>query len=231
MNGPGEVLHAFDAEAGEELSVYAGEEVSLIYLPIASLKQAVYLQMQAWLQDTHLPSSCSANRLGVPVLRGLPAQSPEIIVCEGCHSCCWLLQTLGSPVWSPDGHGWVQVEVVAEVDGWLHCVASNGAKGLVPSSYVRLLGAGELPGLQQQPSRVVGLHAFAAHIQCQLCTMSSQLDHQWTDNTPCPLIHVPNCYLPNMHSHHSAMQGLLGHCNRRSLPVFCLSSCPGCPAA
>lgn len=30
MNGPGEVLHAFDAEAGEELSVYAGEEVRLM---------------------------------------------------------------------------------------------------------------------------------------------------------------------------------------------------------
>ena len=30
MNGPGEVLHAFDAEAGEELSVYAGEEVRLL---------------------------------------------------------------------------------------------------------------------------------------------------------------------------------------------------------
>ena len=27
VNGPGEVLHAFDAEAAEELSVYAGEEV------------------------------------------------------------------------------------------------------------------------------------------------------------------------------------------------------------
>ena len=52
--------------------------------------------------------------------------------------------------------------MVAEVDGWLHCVASNGAKGLVPSSYVRLLGVGELPSLQQQPSSVVGLHASAA---------------------------------------------------------------------
>jgi hypothetical protein len=28
VNGPGEVLHAFDAEAAEELSVYAGEEAS-----------------------------------------------------------------------------------------------------------------------------------------------------------------------------------------------------------
>ncbi len=33
VNGPGEVLHAFDAEAGEELSVYAGEEVRLPWLP------------------------------------------------------------------------------------------------------------------------------------------------------------------------------------------------------
>ncbi len=35
----------------------------------------------------------------------------------------------------------MQVEVVAEVDGWLHCVASNGSKGLVPASYVTLLRA------------------------------------------------------------------------------------------
>ncbi|CAL8471398.1 g10940 [Coccomyxa elongata] len=34
-----------------------------------------------------------------------------------------------------------EVEVVAEVDGWLHCVASNGSKGLVPASYVVLLRA------------------------------------------------------------------------------------------
>ncbi len=55
----------------------------------------------------------------------------------------------------------VQVEVVAEVDGWLHCVASNGAKGLVPSSYVRLLGAGDMSGLHQQPSSAVSVHASA----------------------------------------------------------------------
>ena len=30
VNGPGEVLHAFDAEAAEELSVYAGEQVGPI---------------------------------------------------------------------------------------------------------------------------------------------------------------------------------------------------------
>ena len=30
VNGPGEVLHAFDAEAAEELSVYAGEQVRRI---------------------------------------------------------------------------------------------------------------------------------------------------------------------------------------------------------
>ena len=51
----------------------------------------------------------------------------------------------------------MQVEVVAEVDGWLHCVASNGAKGLVPSSYVRILGAGETAGFQQQSSSVVSM--------------------------------------------------------------------------
>lgn len=33
VNGPGEVLHAFDAEAAEELSVYAGEEVRLSSRP------------------------------------------------------------------------------------------------------------------------------------------------------------------------------------------------------
>lgn len=52
----------------------------------------------------------------------------------------------------------MQIEVVAEVDGWLHCVASNGAKGLVPSSYVHLLGAGENPELQQQYSNKVSTH-------------------------------------------------------------------------
>lgn len=36
VNGPGEVLHAFDAEAAEELSVYAGEEAS----PFPPLKGA-----------------------------------------------------------------------------------------------------------------------------------------------------------------------------------------------
>ena len=36
VNGPGEVLHAFDAEAAEELSVYAGEEAS----PFLRLKSA-----------------------------------------------------------------------------------------------------------------------------------------------------------------------------------------------
>ncbi len=61
----------------------------------------------------------------------------------------------------------VQVEVVAEVDGWLHCVASNGAKGLVPSSYVRLLGAGESSGLQQQYSAVC-MHAITLILCCQL---------------------------------------------------------------
>ena len=36
VNGPGEVLHAFDSEAAEELSVYAGEEAS----PFPPLKVA-----------------------------------------------------------------------------------------------------------------------------------------------------------------------------------------------
>ena len=36
--------------------------------------------------------------------------------------------------------------MVAEVDGWLHCVSSRGDKGLVPSSYVQMLqSAGEGP--------------------------------------------------------------------------------------
>ena len=34
----------------------------------------------------------------------------------------------------------VQVDVEAEVDGWLHCVNRYGVKGLVPSSYIRILG-------------------------------------------------------------------------------------------
>lgn len=39
------------------------------------------------------------------------------------------------------------MEVVAEVDGWLHCLASSGAKGLVPASYVALIGG----GVEQSP--------------------------------------------------------------------------------
>ena len=58
----------------------------------------------------------------------------------------------------------MQVEVVAEVDGWLHCMASNGAKGLVPSSYVQLLGAGGSNGLQQQ-------YSSAVSVQQQLCML------------------------------------------------------------
>lgn len=33
----------------------------------------------------------------------------------------------------------------AEVDGWLHCVNRYGIKGLVPASYIRLLGSNESP--------------------------------------------------------------------------------------
>lgn len=43
----------------------------------------------------------------------------------------------------------MQVEVVAEVDGWLHCMATNGSKGLVPASYVTLLNADQ----QSKPFR------------------------------------------------------------------------------
>jgi hypothetical protein len=56
----------------------------------------------------------------------------------------------------------LQVEVVAEVDGWLHCLASNGAKGLVPASYVELLGGGNL---SPRPSSSVGYQV----LHCALC--------------------------------------------------------------
>ncbi len=47
VNGPGEVLHAFDAEAGEELSVYAGEEVMLTRLHTGDLEPSpIYLCKQ-----------------------------------------------------------------------------------------------------------------------------------------------------------------------------------------
>ena len=39
----------------------------------------------------------------------------------------------------------MQVDIEAEVDGWLHCVNRYGIRGLVPSSYVRILGANEGP--------------------------------------------------------------------------------------
>ena len=63
----------------------------------------------------------------------------------------------------------LQVEVVAEVDGWLHCMASNGAKGLVPSSYVQLLGAGGSNGLQQQYSSAVSVHQHLCMLLVKLC--------------------------------------------------------------
>jgi len=39
----------------------------------------------------------------------------------------------------------VQVDVEAEVDGWLHCVNRYGIRGLVPASYIRILGANDGP--------------------------------------------------------------------------------------
>ena len=68
----------------------------------------------------------------------------------------------------------LQVEVVAEVDGWLHCIASNGAKGLVPSSYVQLLGAGGSNGLQQQYSDAVSARQQLYMLPIRLC-----LRHPW----------------------------------------------------
>ena len=37
----------------------------------------------------------------------------------------------------------LQVDIEAEVDGWLHCVNQYGVKGLVPATYIRILGANE----------------------------------------------------------------------------------------
>ena len=39
----------------------------------------------------------------------------------------------------------MQVDVEAEVEGGLHCANRYGIRGLVPSSYVRILGANEGP--------------------------------------------------------------------------------------
>ncbi len=88
------------------------------------------------------------------------------------------------------------------MDGWLHCVASNGAKGLVPSSYVRLLGAGE----HARPA--------AAALQCGEACMPLQLHTASCagcgaiPSSPCGLIDnmpcLPSMYrlagLPNMYS-------------------------------
>lgn len=46
------------------------------------------------------------------------------------------------------------MEVVAQVDGWLHCVGAGGARGLVPASYVRLAAG--------SPQRVSPFAAAAA---------------------------------------------------------------------
>ena len=39
-----------------------------------------------------------------------------------------------------------QVEVQAEVDGWLHCANQYGVRGLVPATYIRILSSDEGPG-------------------------------------------------------------------------------------
>ncbi|KAK9794598.1 hypothetical protein WJX73_004152 [Symbiochloris irregularis] len=46
-----------------------------------------------------------------------------------------------------------EVEVEAEVDGWLHCISSRGAKGLVPATYVRMLAPGEHAAPASPPPR------------------------------------------------------------------------------
>ena len=48
----------------------------------------------------------------------------------------------------------LQVEVEAEVDGWLHCISARGDKGLVPATYVRMLAPGEhAPSPASPPAR------------------------------------------------------------------------------
>ena len=50
----------------------------------------------------------------------------------------------------------LQVDVEAEVDGWLHCVNARGRKGLLPASYLRIVGPGEAAtprSARRQPSQ------------------------------------------------------------------------------
>lgn len=65
-----------------------------------------------------------------------------------------------------------QVEVEAEVDGWLHCISNRGAKGLVPATYVRMLAPGEHAAPPSPPprshSRKIS-YDFFSQVRCCAC--------------------------------------------------------------
>ena len=70
--------------------------------------------------------------------------------------------------------------MVAEVDGWLHCVASNGSKGLVPASYVTLLRADQHapPFRTTSPAfEVLRISLFTLQLFCDMdCSQWNSLE-------------------------------------------------------
>lgn len=60
-----------------------------------------------------------------------------------------------------------QVDIEAEVDGWLHCVNRYGVRGLVPASYIRILEADEGPA-------DITTQLFGGYSVAQVSTSSAQ---------------------------------------------------------
>ena len=121
VQGRAVLLHAFDAQGPEELSAYRGEEVRRRACCRSALPPCVSTR-----QPAGLPRSGAWLGLARPFRPVQPAQRPASIL----------------PRRLKPGP---QVEVEAEVDGWLHCVNVRGQKGLLPASYLRFLGPGEAP--------------------------------------------------------------------------------------
>ena len=68
----------------------------------------------------------------------------------------------------------------AEVEGWLHCVNSRGQKGLLPSSFVRILGPGEsYPPPASQRNRPPSVDYFSQVPADLLCCGSGQVLYLW----------------------------------------------------
>ena len=86
----------------------------------------------AWKQFWSAPQPCHTD---ATVDSGKPLRlSPHV---------CWSHQKLSQSIGASVSFWLLQVDIEAEVDGWLHCVNQYGVKGLIPATYIRILGANE----------------------------------------------------------------------------------------